>query len=95
MDASTFVVRDDPGRLRYELFRDGEPVGELDYRFEDGVVLLAHTEVPPSLRGQGLASRLVAGALDDIRSRGLRIAPLCPFVAAYLSRHPEQGDLVV
>jgi hypothetical protein len=43
----------------------------------------------------GVGSRLVRGALDDIRSRGLRVAPVCPFVADYLRRHPEQRDLVV
>jgi predicted GNAT family acetyltransferase len=49
----------------------------------------------PSAEGRGLGSRLVAGALDDIRARGLRAVPLCPFAAAYARRHPEYADLVV
>jgi uncharacterized protein len=57
--------------------------------------VLVHTDVAPSAEGQGIGSRLVAGALDDIRSRGLRVVPVCPFVTAYLRRHPEQRDLVV
>jgi hypothetical protein len=44
--------------------------------------------------GQGIGSRLAAGALDDIRGRGLTIVPLCPFVSAYLARHSEYADLV-
>jgi predicted GNAT family acetyltransferase len=44
--------------------------------------------------GQGVASRLVAGTLNDIRSRGLSVAPLCPFAAAFIARHPEFADLV-
>ena len=54
-----------------------------------------HTEVSPSLEGQGLGARLVAGALDDIRARGLRVVPICPFVRTYIRRHPDYADLVV
>ncbi len=74
---------------------DGELVGEIVYRTAPGVIALVHTEVAPSAEGHGIGSGLVAGALDDIRSRGLHVVPVCPFVAAYLRRHPEQRDLVV
>ena len=89
-----YVVRDNPEELRYEILRAGELVGEIRYRSEPGVIVLVHTDVAPSAEGQGIGTRLVAGALDDIRSRGLRLVPVCPFVAAYLRRHPEQRDLV-
>ena len=59
-----------------------------------GLVLLIHTEVAEAVEGQGLGSRLVRGALDDIRARGLKVAPVCPFVLSYLERHPEYADLV-
>ena len=52
-------------------------------------MVLVHTEVVSSAEGKGIGSQLVAGALDDIRSRGLRVVPVCPFVAAYVRRHPE------
>jgi predicted GNAT family acetyltransferase len=42
-----------------------------------------------------MGSRLVRGALDDIRGRGLKLVPRCEFVRAYLARHPEESDLVV
>ena len=95
MAVDEYVVRDKPDELRYEMLRDGELVGGIWYRTAPGVIVLVHTEVEPSAEGQGIGSRLVAGALDDIRSRGLRVAPVCPFVATYLRRHPEQRDLVV
>lgn len=57
--------------------------------------MLVHTDIDPGYEGRGLGSKLVAGALDDLRRRGLGVVPLCPFVAAYLRRHPEQADLVV
>jgi uncharacterized protein len=89
------IVRDNPAELRYELLVDDELVGEILYRTEPGIVVLVHTEIAPSAEGTGHGSHLVAGALDDLRSRGLRVVPLCPFVAAYIRHHPEYDDLVV
>jgi uncharacterized protein len=75
------TVRDDEAGHRYELLLDDARVGELVYRTRGDVVTLIHTEIAQRLEGRGLGERLVAGALDDIRERGLRIVPLCPFVA--------------
>ena len=89
------LVRDNPDERRYELLVDGELVGELVYRLRgESAITLLHTEVSPSVEGRGLGGRLVAAALDDIRARGLRVVPVCPFVRAYLRRHPESADLV-
>lgn len=91
---SDVTVRDNPAELRYEA-RGGERLlGEIRYRTEPGLVVLVHTEVASSAEGSGVGSALVAGALDDIRSRGLRVVPHCPFVAAYIHRHPEYAALV-
>ncbi len=87
-------VRDNPEALRYELLDDGQVVGEILYRRYPDRIVLVHTEVPPALEGRGLAGRLVAGALEDIRARGLRVVPVCPFVRSYVQRHPEYEDLV-
>lgn len=92
--ADEYVVRDDPEDLRYEILRGDELLGGISYRLAPGVIVLVHTEVAPSEEGHGVGGRLIAGALADIRTRGLRVAPVCPFVAAYLRRHPEQRDLV-
>jgi predicted GNAT family acetyltransferase len=54
-----------------------------------------HTEVEPEYAGQGLGDELAREALDDVRRRGLILVPLCPFIAAYIRRHPEYLDLVV
>ena len=89
------TVRDNPAELRYEILSDGELLGLIRYRVEPGIVVLVHTEVDEAAEGRGVGSRLVKGALDDIRARGLGLVPLCPFVAAYLRRHPEYADLVV
>lgn len=87
-------VVDDPDEHRYEL-RLGETLaGTIEYAAQPGRIVLIHTEVDPAFEGKGLGSRLVAGALDDIRSRGLRLVPVCSFVRSYLRRHPEYADLV-
>jgi uncharacterized protein len=95
VDDSEYVVRDNPEELRYEIVRGGELLGEIRYRTEPGAIVLVHTDVAPSAEGHGVGTRLIEGALEDIRSRGLRVVPVCPFVRAYLRRHPEQRDLVV
>jgi uncharacterized protein len=80
---------------RFEARVDGAVAGEIVYRERaDGRLVLLHTEVDERLEGHGIGSRLVAGTLEDVRSRGLTIVPLCPFVSAYLKRHPEFADLV-
>jgi len=86
-------VRDNPEELRYELVDADEVVGEILYRRYPDRIVLVHTEVSSALEGQGLASRLVAGALDDIHAQGLRVVPVCPFVRAYLRRHPEYAEV--
>jgi predicted GNAT family acetyltransferase len=88
-------VVDNPEALRYELWLGERRAGFIEYRLEPGTILLVHTEVEPDFEGQGLGARLVAGALDDIRARGLKLVPLCPFVRSYLRHHPDQGDLAV
>ena len=88
------TVDDNGDERRYEARIGATVIGVLNYRGEIGRLRIVHTEVDPAFEGKGVASRLVAGALDDIRRRGLSFVPVCPFVRAYLSRHPEQADLV-
>jgi hypothetical protein len=87
-------VRDNPALSRFELDAGGG-TAILNYRVDHGVMALNHTETPPHARGQGIASRLVAGVLEGARARGLKVMPRCPFVRAYLADHPEYSDLVV
>jgi predicted GNAT family acetyltransferase len=88
-------VVNNPEQRRYELWLGATCAGFIDYLSEPGTILLIHTEVDPTFEGQGLGGRLVAGALDDLGARDLKVVPLCPFVRTYLRRHPEYADLVV
>jgi hypothetical protein len=87
------AVWDNAKKRRYELDLDGQ-AAIATYRRKDGVVTFLHTEVPEALRGRGSAKELVKGALEDVRARGEKIVPRCPFVAAYVKKHPEVQDLV-
>ena len=88
----TGVVCDNPEANRYELAADGQ-TSVLNYERRAGEITLIHTEVPEALRGHGIGESLVKGALDLARAEGLRIIVVCPFVRAYLRRHPTDGSV--
>jgi hypothetical protein len=88
------TVHDAPDAERYEI-RDGDRLlGLAAYRRRGDEVVFTHTEVDPQAEGSGLGGTLVRGALDDVRSRGLRVVPQCSFVRSWIERHAEYGDLV-
>jgi hypothetical protein len=91
---SSLAVRDNPARSRYELVDDGQVVGFAEYRPRDGLLVFPHTVILEHHRGAGYATRLVQGALDDVRRKGARIVPECSFVVEFLEQHPEYADLV-
>ena len=90
----TIELADVPQAHRYEARRDGEMVGFIDYKARSDMLVLLHTEVPPQFEGQGIGSALIRGVLDEVRARGGTIAPVCPFVAAYIRKHPDYLDTV-
>jgi predicted GNAT family acetyltransferase len=86
-------VRDAKERHRFELEAEGH-VAFSTYERSGKVVTILHTEVPKELGGRGIGSALAQGLLDLIRADGLKVQPLCPFVKAYIGKHPEYADLV-
>ena len=86
------LVNNEQGpRKRFEI-HVGDQVAFIDYIInKKGVIYLTHTEVPIGMEGKGVGSAIVSKALEFIREQELKMAPLCPFVAAYLKRHPEKG----
>lgn len=85
-------VRDNKEKRRFELDVGGE-LAFANYRLTPSAVIITHTETPPTLRGRGIASELVRGALELIRSDGRKVVAGCSFVADYLRNHPEYADL--
>ena len=86
-------VRDNKALHRFEL-DVGDAVAFANYRLTPSSVIITHTETPPALRGRGIASQLVQGALQLIRADGLKVVAGCGFVVDYQQKHPEYADLV-
>jgi predicted GNAT family acetyltransferase len=87
-------VRQNLARNRFELDVEGETAIAV-YRPAPGVLTFTHTEVPVHLQGRGIASKLMRGALTAVRAQGLKIVASCPFVGAYVGKHPEFQDLLL
>ena len=91
----TLTILDDEGASRYEAREDGELAGFIDYIVRRDRIALIHTETLAHYQGRGIADRLVRFALSDARRRSLRVIVKCPYVRAFVERHPETQDIVV
>jgi uncharacterized protein len=78
---------------RFELVVDGHLAAGF-YKINGNVITFMHTEVPPELGGRGVGSKLVQGALDQLRASGTKVIAACPFVKAWIGKHPEYRDLL-
>ncbi len=78
---------------RFELVVDGHLAASF-YKIDGNVITFIHTEVPPELGGRGVGSKLVQGALDQVRAAGMKVIADCPFVKAWIGKHPEYKDLL-
>lgn len=88
-------VRNNPEKARYEAVDDGVVVGFAVYQLTDEMIVFTHTEVDPAYEGRGIGSLLAQASLDDVRAAGeRRVLPLCPFIKAWIGRHPDYVDLV-
>lgn len=92
--SDAFALSDNQDSHRFELHADGELAGFAEYSLVKTGMLFSHTEVLPAFEGRGVGSALVRHALDEVRSRSLMAIPVCPFVAAFLRKHPDYQDLV-
>lgn len=94
MDSQTETIARDDARHRYILrTEDGTEAGHIEFHETGGVIDMPHTIVDEAYNGRGYGSKLVRFALDDARGRGLRVKPTCPFVDAWITKHPEYEDL--
>ena len=82
------------GDGQYEIVVDGVVAGFTQFREHEGVLTFPHTVVEDEFEGQGLASRLVREALDDVRAQGRLIHPTCPYVKSWIQKHEDYRDLV-
>lgn len=89
----TFEVTHDPAAGRFEI-RTASGTAHLKYVYRGADMEILHTEVPDALEGHGYGASLARAALDFARREQLKVIPSCPFVSAYIRRHPEDAELV-
>jgi predicted GNAT family acetyltransferase len=88
-------VVDNTKESRFEGRIDGQLAGFAEYQLVPDLIVFTHTEVFPQWEGHGVGTVLVRRALDQVRAAGeRRVMPLCPFVKAWIGRHPDYVDLV-
>jgi uncharacterized protein len=88
------TVRNNTEHHRFELDADGHTAVAYYQLSPGGVITFTHTEVPQELSGRGIGSALARGALEIIRALGLKVVAECPFISAYIGKHPEFNDLL-
>ncbi|MFC3859716.1 GNAT family N-acetyltransferase [Deinococcus antarcticus] len=87
-------LRKNDEKSRYEILQGGQVVGFAEFRPVRDAVMLPHTEIEQGHEGEGLGSQLAKFALDNVKTEGKRVIPMCPFIAGYIRRHPEYTELV-
>ena len=87
------AIIDNKADHRFELEVEGHLATE-HYKRDGNVITFEHTDVPKELGGKGVGSKLVQGALDQVRTAGLKVIPQCPFVKAFIDKHPDYQDLL-
>lgn len=92
LEKAELLTHTEGNQKRFELRLTGGAAYVEYLQNQQGVIYLTHTEVPQSLEGKGVGSALIKKVLAHVRAMGVKMAPLCPFVAAYLKRHPEAAD---
>jgi predicted GNAT family acetyltransferase len=92
IDLSKLEVTHNPEQNRFETWIDGN-LSKLDYIQDEKNFVITHVGVDPSLRGQGVAGRIVEVSLAYARKNDLRVVPMCSYAAAFIRRHPEYAEL--
>ena len=91
----SYELIDNTENKQYE-FHIGKFLAKIEYiKTNNGEIYLTHTEVPVALEGKGIGSQLAEKVLTDIEKQGLRLVPLCPFVAGYIKKHPDWRRIVM
>ena len=91
--AESVEVKNNPATSRFEV-TVGDDVAFAEYRLQPGKIVLPHTVVPPAFEGKGVASALARTAFGYARDNGLKVIPTCPFMSAWVKKHPEVNDII-
>ncbi len=87
-DSSNLDIVNNEEENRFETTVDGK-VAVAEYMRSGNNIIFTHTEVPVELEGRGIANQLAEVALKYAKDQGFKVQPLCPFIRAYVLKHPE------
>jgi predicted GNAT family acetyltransferase len=93
MASNPLTIADRPDARRYEAHLGDELAGFVEYRLAGTRRILLHTEVPPAFGGRGIAAAMARHILEEAQAAGTRVTVKCPYIRAWLERHPEFADV--
>ena len=94
--AYTVEHEDEPSKGAFFVQKDGQRVAEMTYsRTNPSLIIIDHTEVDPSLSGQGVGRKLLDALVSWVRSAGIKVVPLCPFAKAQFGKDATIRDVLV
>ncbi|MBO8194322.1 N-acetyltransferase [Streptomyces oryzae] len=93
-DQQQLDISDNTGESRFEARIGGTLAGVAQYLRAPGVIAVTHTEVEPEYEGRGIGGALSHHILETAQEAGEKVAPICPFFANYIRRHPDYQPLV-
>ena len=91
-DKHSIIINNEQEK-RFEWHEDGA-TAYIQYSFYKGDIAFMHTIVPPELQGKGAGSALAKYALEHAAAKRLKIMVYCPFVSAFIRKHPEYSYLI-
>ncbi len=94
IEPSQIQVINNTERKRFEV-NVNEHIAVSEYMLVQERIIFTHTEVPQALEGNGIGSLLARTALEYAREKGLKVMPLCPYIASYIRKHPEYRPLLL
>jgi len=74
----------------FNLYHEGNKIGEMIVEIKDGKMTVFHTEVDEEQSGKGYAALLLSSMVDYARKNKLKVIPMCTFVHLQFDRHPEE-----
>jgi predicted GNAT family acetyltransferase len=78
---------------QFELHVDGI-VARIVYEIKGKKIYLFSTQVPESLSGKGIGSKLLRESLELIEGMNLKVVPVCSFIQNWFLKHPENRGLL-
>lgn len=81
--------KEENGHGKFMVNEAGQEVARIEFRLNDKIMTVLHTEVDPSVEGKGFAKLMLSSLTDYARTNGLKVKPLCPFVYGQFKKLPE------